>query len=51
MVRYNGPAFDVIAMGEELPLKVLKSAVSEMAYAWDENAERPNQVVLHIRTA
>ena len=49
-VRYNGPAFDVTAMGEELPLKVLKSTVSDMTYARDENAERPNQVVLHIRT-
>ncbi|MBR3106928.1 MAG: amino acid ABC transporter ATP-binding protein, partial [Clostridia bacterium] len=50
-VRYNGPAFDVTAKGEALPLKVLKSAVSDMAYTWDDNAERPNQVTMHIRTA
>ena len=50
-VRYNGPAFDVTKQGDELSLKVLKSAVSDMAYAWDENAERPNQTVLRIRTA
>ncbi len=49
--RYNGPAFDVTAKGEELPLKVLQSAVSEMVYSWHENAERPNQAVLYIRTA
>ena len=50
-VHYNGPAFDVTEKGEELALKVLKSAVSDMSYTWDENAERPNQAVLHIRTA
>ena len=50
-VRYNGPAFDVTADGDALSLKVLRSAVSDMAYAWDENAERPNQAVLRIRTA
>ena len=50
-VRYGGPAFDVTAKGEELSLKVLQSAVSDVAYAWDENAERPNQATMHIRTA
>ena len=50
-VRYGGPSFDVTAKGDELSLKVLKSAVSDMAYTWDENAERPNQAVLRIRTA
>ncbi len=50
-VRYNGPSFDVTAKGEALSLKVLRSAVSDMAYTWDENAERPNQAVLRIRTA
>ena len=49
-VRYNGPSFDVTAKGEALSLKVLQSAVSDMAYTWDESAERPNQVLLHIRT-
>ena len=49
-VRYNGPAFDVTKQGDALSLKVLKSAVSDIAYAWDENAERPNQAVLRIRT-
>ena len=50
-VRYNGPAFDVTAKGEELSLKVLQSAVSDMTYILDENTERPNQAVLRIRTA
>jgi polar amino acid transport system ATP-binding protein len=50
-VRYNGPAFDVSKPGKELPRKVLQSAVSNMAYTWNENEECPNQVTLHIRTA
>ena len=50
-VRYGGPVFDVTAKGEELPLKVLQSAVSDMAYTWHENAERHNQATMHIRTA
>ncbi|MBR3738831.1 MAG: amino acid ABC transporter ATP-binding protein, partial [Clostridia bacterium] len=50
-VRYNGPAYDAIKQGNELSLKVLQSAVSDMAYTWGENAERPNQAVLRIRTA
>ena len=50
-VRYGGPSFDVTVKGEKLSLKVLQSAVSDMAYTWDENAERPNQAVLHIRKA
>ncbi len=49
-VSYNGPEFDVTTRGDELSLKVLRSAVSDMAYSRDENAERPNQAVLHIRT-
>ena len=49
-VRYNGRAFDVTAAGDELSLKVLRSAVSEMAYAWDENEACPNRVTLRIRT-
>ncbi len=49
-VRYNGPSFDVTAKGEALSLKVLQSAVSDMTYTWDESAERPNQVLLRIRT-
>ncbi len=49
-VNYNGPEFDVTTRGDELSLKVLRSAVSDMAYSRDENAERPNQAVLHIRT-
>ena len=48
-VRYNGPAFDVTKWGEELPLKVLQSAVTEMAYTRDENADHPNRAVLRIR--
>jgi len=50
-VRYNGPAFDATQNGDELPLKLLESAVSEMCYTRDENAKRPNQAVLKIRTA
>ncbi|MBR3106676.1 MAG: amino acid ABC transporter ATP-binding protein, partial [Clostridia bacterium] len=50
-VRYSGPAFDLTKKGDELSLRVLQSAVADMAYAWDENAERPNQATLHIRTA
>ena len=50
-VRYNGPAFDVTAQGNELSLMVLKSAVSDMAYTWDESKKRPNQAVLRIRKA
>ena len=50
-VRYNGPAYDVTKQGDELSLKVLQSAVSDMAYTWDENAERHNQAVLRIRQA
>ena len=50
-VRYNGPAYDVTTQGDELSLKVLKSAASDMAYAWDESTERPNQAVLRVRTA
>ena len=50
-VRYGGPAFNVTKQGNELSLKVLQSAVSDMAYTWDETAERPNQAVLRIRTA
>ena len=49
-VRYNGPAFDVTARGDELSLKVLKSAVTDMTYTRNETAERPNQAVLRIRT-
>ena len=49
-VRYNGRAFDVTKEGNELSLKVLRSAVSDMTYAWDENEERPNQATLRIRT-
>ena len=48
-VNYNGPTFDVTARGEELPLKVLQSAVSEMEYTRDENAELPNRAVMRIR--
>jgi polar amino acid transport system ATP-binding protein len=50
-VRYNGPAFDATQNGDELPLKLLESAVSEMCYTRDENAKRPNQAVLKIRMA
>ena len=50
-VRYNGPAFDVTKQGNELSLKVLQSAVTDIFYTWNENAERPNQAVLRIRTA
>ena len=49
-VRYNGPAFDVTARGDELSLMVLKSAVSDIDYTWNENEARPNQAVLRIRT-
>ena len=48
-VRYNGPAFDVTANGNELSFKVLRSAVSDMTYAWEESTERPNQVTLRVR--
>ena len=50
-VRYNGPAFDVTTQGDELSIMVLKSAVSDMSYAWDEDADRSNKAVLRIRTA
>ena len=50
-VRYNGPAFDVTTQGDELSLRVLQSAVSDMAYTLDENKKRPNQAVLRIRSA
>ena len=50
-VRYGGPSFDVTKQGNELSLKVLQSAVSDIAYAWDEKAERRNQTTMHIRTA
>jgi polar amino acid transport system ATP-binding protein len=48
-VRYNGPAFDVTEAGNELSFRVLRSAVSDMAYTWDESAERRNQVTLRVR--
>jgi hypothetical protein len=41
----------VTKQGDELSLKVLQSAVSDMAYTWDENTERHNQTVLRIRQA
>ena len=50
-VRYNGRAFDITAKGDELSLVVLRSAVSDMAYSWDENEELPNRAVLRIRTS
>ena len=50
-VHYNGPAFDVTARGDELSRMVLKSAVSDIDYTWNENEEYPNQAVLRIRTA
>jgi len=50
-VRYNGPAFDVTSEGDELSLRVLRSAVSDIAYTWDENGEYPNQITMHIRTS
>ena len=50
-VRYNGRAFDVTAGGNGLSLKILRSAVSDMTYAWNESEECPNQVTLRIRTA
>ena len=48
-VRYNGRAFDVTALEDELSRKVLKSAASEISYARDEDAECPNRVTVHIR--
>jgi len=49
-VRYNGPAFDITKQENGLPRQVLQSAVSDMVYDRDENAQRPNRVTLHIRT-
>ena len=48
-VRYSGRAFDVTALEDELSRKVLKSAVSEITYARDEDAEYPNRVTAYIR--
>ncbi len=48
-VSYNGPRYDVTEQGEELSLKVLKGVGSSMVYTWNEGAEYPNQVQLHIR--
>ena len=48
-VRYNGPAFDITKQENGLPRQVLQSAVSDMAYDRNENAQRPNQVTLHIQ--
>ena len=50
-VRYNGQAFDVTVKGEELSLRVLQSAVSDMVYTRNENEEFSNQATLYIRTA
>ena len=49
-IRYNGQAFDVTGLEDELSRKVLKSAVSEMTYTRDEDAECPNQITAYIRT-
>nr|WP_026666284.1 amino acid ABC transporter ATP-binding protein [Butyrivibrio sp. FC2001] len=48
-VRYGGPKFDVTSQRDELAIKVLKSAISDMAYTWEDEAELHNQVVLYIR--
>ena len=48
-VSYNGPQFDITAKGDSLSLRVLKSTGSNMVYTWNEDAEYPNQVRIHIR--
>ena len=49
--RYGGPPLDVTKEGDVLSVRMLKSAVSEMAWAYDAAEALPNRVTLHIRNA
>ena len=49
IVRYNGPRQDLTRQGNELSLRVLKGAVSDVQYTVLEEEALPNQLNLKIR--
>ena len=50
-IRYGGPRFDPLGSADDLALAVLKGAAAETGYAWTEDDELPNRMVLKIRSA
>ena len=46
--RYNGARVDITALGDELPVTVLKGIVTDLTYNWLEGEARPNAVSLRI---
>ena len=48
-VSYGGPRLDVTASGDELSLAVLGGTTESMEYAWNGEAELPNQLRLAIK--
>ena len=50
LICYGGQRLDVIGMGDDLALAVLKGMTASMEYAWEPGAELQNQLRLQIKT-
>ena len=48
-ISYGGGRLDVTGRHDDLALAVLKGMTEEIGYAWDEDAEFPNQLLLKLK--
>lgn len=46
---YNGDKYDFMTEGNDLSVKLVRNALSDVSYSWSDEGERKNKMVMHIK--
>ncbi len=46
---YNGDKYDFMTEGNDLSVKLVRNALSDVSYFWSDEGERRNKMVMHIK--